>query len=125
MHPDIVATFGMVQTATEVWAVLSFCELGSLDNLMFAVTGSADDPKNIKDARKLLEAFPLTAAAEDSDNPVLALRALIEKKLGSALTGFGKAFIRIGEQISGAVAYIHKMGIVHADIKVRFSHTTI
>ena len=119
-NPGIVKIFGTVQTPTELWAVLEFCELGSLDHLLLVVTGSADDPTNVKNAARLLAVFPLA----DSGNAVLALRALLERKLGSALTGCGRAFLRFAEQLSGAVAYIHKMGTVHSDIKVSASSTT-
>ena len=119
-NPGIVKIFGTVQTPTELWAVLEFCELGSLDHLLLVVTGSEDDPTNVKNAARLLAVFPLA----DSGNAVLSLRALLERKLGSSLTGCGRAFLRFAEQLSGAVAYIHKMGTVHSDIKVTTSSTT-
>ena len=117
-----MAIFGTVQCENELWAVLNLHELGSLENFIKVLKGSEEDPENMEKARRLLAAFPrgVAAAAAGSDNPVVALRSLVETKLGSPIPGYGKAFFQLAEQISAAVAYCHEKSLVHSDIKARY-----
>ena len=89
-HPCIVHLFGTAlnEDEDELWAVLQFCELGSLGDILKRCSGEG-------------------ASGGDA---VLA-------NLLDNLPGIGPMFFKLAKDIVRAVEYLHTQGIVHSDLK--------
>ena len=117
----------------ELWAVLQYSELGSLERVLRVFNGGASSA-----ASALLEALDEcerersggagvaanAGAAEVAANAGAAegdvedsVRQRLGALFGGPLPGIGPAFFRLSRDIAKGVAYLHSNRIVHSDLK--------
>ena len=119
-HPSIVHLYGTVDNddEDELWAVLQYCELGSLERILRVFTdgGDASSPPS-SSAVALLEALGAAVSDGGGSNHTLAAQQRLSELLGGPLPGVGAAFFRIAKDVVRGVMYLHEKSIAHSDLK--------
>ena len=77
----------------ELWVVLEFCKLGSLERILRVCNGKSSPTE----LRSLLNALPEISAS--TENTTAAVQEHLYTILGGSLPGFGKAFFHIAKYI--------------------------
>ena len=141
-NPNIVHLFGTTvpEDEDELWAVLEYCALGSLERVLRVFKGDAAEPaeailRMIEDSKRSNQGGvggdgdggggggdgdgggggggggTLGAAAEG--DPELAVKAHMQQLWGGPLPGINTAFYRVMHDVAKGVAYLHDQRIVH------------
>ena len=77
----------------ELWVVLEFCKLGSLERILRVCNGKSSPTE----LRSLLNTLPEISAS--TENTTAAVQEHLYTILGGSLPGFGKAFFHIAKDI--------------------------
>ena len=118
-HRSIVHLYGTVDNddEDELWAVLQYCELGSLERILRVFNDDGDASSSSSSAVALLEAMGAAVSDDDGGNRTPAAQQRLSKLLGGPLPGVGAAFFRIAKDVVRGVMYLHEKSIAHSDLK--------
>ena len=95
-HPGIVHLFGTInnEEEDELWVVLEFCKLGSLERILRVASGTGSET----DLNALLGVMP-EIPASSNETATTAVQQKLRTILGGPLPGLGTAFFHLSKDI--------------------------